>query len=131
MSGNPAAAADSPEVLRETAIRDLDSLIQVVSEAREDLRSYQSALEANRRHLAQGGRATDSAQLMDIGKVRATLTDRLDAVERARSTSRQALWRLHRAEGASIAEIARLWGFSRQLVSRTLIGRDARGSDPT
>ena len=112
------------EDLRGRALDDLDELIRVTREARQDLRTYQSALEKNRRHLARGGDASEMNALFDIRAVRATLTERLNAVEHARSVSRVSLWRLQVSEGLTIAEIARSWGFSRQLVSRALASKD-------
>jgi hypothetical protein len=108
------------EALREHALEDLDSLIDAAADARRDLRSYQSVLEKNRRNLAQGGRASDISTRFDVRAVRTSLTERLDQVERARNSSRRSLWRLQLSEGTTIAEIARSWGISRQLVSRTL-----------
>ena len=83
-------------------------------------------LEKNREHLANGGRVNETPALFDLGSVRMTLTERLASLERTRYAARLALWRLQVAEGTSIAEIARMWGFSRQLVSRALAGRDPR-----
>jgi hypothetical protein len=113
----------STDALREQAQRDLDALIQAAALARKDLRAYQHALEKNARHLAAGGRVSDLNTLCDVSEVRSALTARLNHIERARSTSRLSLWRLQLTEGTTIAEIARAWGFSRQLVSRALAGR--------
>ena len=107
----------SVEAIRRQALHDLDALIEVTAEARRDLRSYQTALERNRRNLAQGGRASDIA-MFNVRAVRATTTERLKCLERARNASRRSLWRLHAAQGETIADIARTWGLSRQLVSR-------------
>ena len=112
------------EVLRRQVLDDLDALIEVAVEARQGLRSYQSALEKNRRRLAGGGRGSDMPSMFDVGTVRSTITDRLARLERARNTSRISLWRLQVSEGTPIAEIARVWGLSRQLVSRALTRGD-------
>jgi hypothetical protein len=126
-SGSVEAADD---VLRDQAVDDLDELIDAVADARKDLRSYQSVLEKNRRHLAGGGRASDMAVRFDVRAVRTSLTDRLNRVERARNASRRSLWRLQAAEGRTIAEIARIWGLSRQLISRALRSDDTGTRDP-
>ena len=68
--------------------------------------------------------------LYNVATVRMTLTDRLNRIERLRSAARLALWRLQVTEGTTIAEIARGWGFSRQLVSRALASEDSRPSLP-
>jgi hypothetical protein len=121
-----AGAVEEPdEALRHDALDGLDALIEVVAEARKDLRSYQTVLEKNRRHLARGGRASDMAVRFDVQAVRTSLSDRLESVERRRSASRVSLWRLQVSEGRTIAEIARVWGLSRQLISRALRSADA------
>ncbi|MDQ1511010.1 MAG: hypothetical protein QOG50_2854 [Actinomycetota bacterium] len=121
-SGSVEAADVEPadDALRDQALDDLDALIDAVADARKDLRSYQSVLEKNHRHLAVGGRASDMAVRFDVRAVRTSLTDRLNLLERARNASRRSLWRLQASEGRTIAEIARIWGLSRQLISRAL-----------
>ena len=128
-----AGAVEEPtdEPLRRHALDDLDALIDAAAEARKVLRSYQTVLEKNRRHLGQGGRASDMAVRFDVQGVRASLSDRLKHVERRRNASRISLWRLQVAEGTTLAEIARVWGFSRQLISRALRSADTyRGGRP-
>jgi hypothetical protein len=122
--GRSGSVETDHEALRQQALADLDALIQIAEEARRDIRSYQSALEKSYRHLTRGGRARDMIGLFDVSAVRASFTDRLNSIERARSLSRRSLWRLQVFEGMTIAEIARAWGFSRQLVSRALSSRD-------
>jgi len=117
--------------LRARALVDLDALMQIARDASRDIRSYQSALETNYRHLSAGGRASDMNGLFDVSAVRASLSDRLDSIERARNRSRRSLWRLQVREGMSIAEIARAWGFSRQLVSRALSSGDGANDEPS
>ena len=124
------ANAGSSVALRDHALRDLDALIQVIADACEDLRSYQSALNKTRRHLEAGGRASDTSALFDLATVRLTVSDRLNGIERARSVSRLSFWRLQLSEGKTIAEVARAWGFSRQLVSRALSARAVQLTRP-
>ncbi|MGO9874719.1 MAG: hypothetical protein ACLPVY_13080 [Acidimicrobiia bacterium] len=118
--------AGGSAALRDLALRDVEALIQVIAEARKDLRSYQSALNKTRRHLEAGGRASDTSALFDIATVRLTLSELLNRIERARSASRLSFWRLQVSEGKTIAEVARTWGFSRQLVSRALSRREVQ-----
>jgi hypothetical protein len=119
-------AGSSPKDLRDHALADLDALIQVAADAGRELRSYQSELEKNRRQLDRGDLACEMAAGVEFRTVRSELTDGLDHLERARNASRRSLWRLQLSEGTTIAEIARSWGFSRQLVSRALAGGVAR-----
>jgi len=117
----------TPKALRDQALADLDALIEVAADARRALRSYQSELEKNRRQLERGDLACEMAARVEFRTVRSTLTDCLDHIERARNASRRSFWRLQLSEGATIADIARSWGFSRQLVSRALAGGAALG----
>jgi hypothetical protein len=128
--GESAAPAASWETLRDEALSKVDTLIEDVIATRSDLGAYQAVLEKNRKHLAQGARVNETPALFDLGSVRMTLTERLTSLERTRYAARFALWRLQVAEGTSIAEIARMWGFSRQLVSRALASRDPRRKEP-
>jgi hypothetical protein len=116
---------ESSEALREHALDALDAFIQATADARDDLSSFQVALEKNRTYLSEGGPAADLPALFDIPTLRSSLTDGLERVEQARMASRRALWRLQISEGKSIADIARSWGLSRQLVSRALSSGDA------
>jgi hypothetical protein len=120
-----ASGSVGTEVLRQQALNDLVALIEVVAETRQGLRKYQTVLERNRRRIAQGGRASDMPTVYDVQAVRSTISDRLDNLERARNASRCSLWRLQVAEGTTLAEIARTWGLSRQLVSRALARDEA------
>jgi hypothetical protein len=126
--GREAAGNAAWEMLRDHALSDMDVLIQVITEAHDDLQAYGSALATYRRHLSAGGRAIDMSSLMDIPSIQSRLTDRLNQIERARSTGRVSFWRLLAAEGTTTAEIARMWGLSRQLVSRALTASVPRGS---
>ena len=123
MARAKAVGADTSGPLRDQALGNLTTLIQAVADARRDLRSYQSVLEKVERHIGAGGRASDISALFDVAAVRTTFSDRLNCIERARSASRLTLWRMQSSEGRNIADIARAWGFSRQLVSRALADR--------
>ena len=125
VAGDTGSSTESSEALREQALAALDEFIQATADARDDLSSFQAALEKNRTYLGEGGRAADMSALFDIPSLRSSLTDVLERVEHARMASRRTLWRLQISEGTSIADIARAWGLSRQLVSRALSSGDA------
>lgn len=125
--------SDSPEAsweaLRDEVVEDIGALIEDVVATRAGLKAYQAVLEKNRRHLAGGGHVDATPELFDLRAERTALTDRLNNLERARSAARLALWRLQVAEGTTIAEIARVWGFSRQLISRALSSETRRAAE--
>jgi len=123
--GTSVPAESSPTALRDQALADLAVLIQVAGDVLRDLHSYQTAMEKDRGSLERGDRASEMAARLEFRIVRSELTDRLDHLERARNASRRSLWRLQLSEGTTIAEIARSWGFSRQLVSRALADGEA------
>jgi len=62
-----------------------------------------------------------------INDERTKLAAALDRYEISRRSARVALWRLMQSEGCSIGEISRIFGVSRQLVSRQL--RDEPSTD--
>ncbi len=71
----------------------------------------------------QLGRDTPIAGLVekfDVSAARQRLTSALDAFETQRRNARVALWRVMIDEGCSIGEVSRIFGLSRQLVSRQL-----------
>ena len=60
----------------------------------------------------------------DLSGERDRLTGSLDRFETDRRNSRIAVWRVLQAEGRSIGEISRMFGVSRQLVSRQLLASE-------
>lgn len=60
-----------------------------------------------------------------IAEERARLNETLENYETGRRNARTALWQVMLAEGCSIGEISRIFGLSRQLVSRQLRDRTA------
>jgi hypothetical protein len=129
-TGKSAPAGASSEYLREQAVRAIDVLMSVVAEVRDELRAYETVLKRARRDLESGMSAADMVAQQRAGAVRASFSDRLNDIERARAASRISMWRLQLSEGSTIADIARAWGFSRQLVSRALAGRARAEPDP-
>jgi hypothetical protein len=109
--------------LRDQAVAGLDEFIQAIIDVRAELDVVQAVADQNMRYLRDDRRAVDVAAMSDIPVVRSTLTERLNRLEHARMASRRSFWRLHLAEGTTIADVARSWGLSRQLVSRALSER--------
>ena len=120
MAGEQAGRADEWGALRDDALEMLDRLLHVATDTHEDLQRFSEAVARYRKHLAADGTAADFAVMINLASTRGSLSDRMAELERARNSARVALWKLHVAEGASIAEVAREWGLSRQLVSRAI-----------
>jgi hypothetical protein len=77
-----------------------------------------------RRQLERGEPLTEVIERNRIASTRVRLTNTVADLERARNQMRMACFRLGLEEGATISELGRLWGFSRQLASR--IATEAR-----
>jgi len=70
--------------------------------------------------LASEHEVTELVTNFDISTERNRLTTSLETYETLRREARVAMWRIMLAEGCSIGEISRIFGVSRQLVSRQL-----------
>jgi hypothetical protein len=130
MTGNSVPPGVSPDPLRAQAVHAIDELMSVVGKVGDELRAYETVLERARRDLESGMSASDMVAHTSAGAVRASFSDRLNDIERARAASRLSMWRMQLSEGSTIADVARAWGYSRQLVSRALAGRTRAESDP-
>jgi len=86
----------------------------------EALNDAADALTLIRQHIERGGQVSDFANLIHPAALRTSLSTSLDNLERTRHQAQRQLFRILRNEGKSMAEIARAWGISRQLVSRLI-----------
>ncbi len=73
-----------------------------------------------REHVAAGGKVSELLAVGEPQAVRRRIGTGLDQVERARHTRDRVLFRVLQAEGMSAAEIGRVFGLSRALVSRLI-----------
>jgi DNA-directed RNA polymerase specialized sigma24 family protein len=71
-----------------------------------------------RPQIERGAKASDLTHSLRISDCRAAVSQALTRIEKARHQFQRAMFLLAAAEGASLADIARAWGISRQLVSR-------------
>jgi hypothetical protein len=71
-----------------------------------------------RRMVESGRSASEVARLNGAAEARAANSEMLRKVQAARHRAQQAQFKLASAEGSTMADIARGWGVSRQLVSR-------------
>jgi len=97
-------------------------MVEELLEALAGLRMATRATEATVRKAfksAQAGADIATAlQACAPAETRAAMNDALDAVEAARHAMRLRVFEVGLAEGLSIGELARMFGFSRQLASR-------------
>ena len=93
------------------------------------LRDAQQARGIVREHMAEGGRLSDLEHIIDPGALRASVSSGIVELERTRHEAQRLLFRLLQAEGQTMTNIGRMWGISRQLVSR-LINEPAGDDSP-
>jgi len=114
--------------------RDTSMLVSVDErrKAVEALRAFQAANVALRQRLRQtetgvgrivrdverGDAIIDTLERQDQRSLRCELVDELERFERSRHEMRVALFGVALSEDTTVAELARVWGFSRQLGSR-------------
>jgi DNA-directed RNA polymerase specialized sigma24 family protein len=98
----------------------LPALAEVAQRVHEALDEASQAVVIIRDHLRKGGRVSDFETFIDPIPLRAGLSSTLNDFEHRRHEAQRALFRIMQAEGQSISDIARMWGISRQLVSRIL-----------
>ncbi|MGH7750242.1 MAG: hypothetical protein ACREQ5_36555 [Candidatus Dormibacteria bacterium] len=82
------------------------------------IRQTEVALRKSRRQLDQGKSVTEVLGQSGIAEYRSDLADKAKCAEDLRHRLRLALIEAARQEGTSLGELARLWGLSRQLISR-------------
>jgi hypothetical protein len=76
--------------------------------------------------VMRGGPLAELEQALDPKPMRASLADALAELERARHDAQRLLFKVLHAEGQTLADIGRMWGISRQLVSRLVNEPDPR-----
>ena len=128
----PSIPASEEEIgaLRDSYLEHLELFADVANAVHRVLNESASALIVIRNHLRDGGRVSDFSDLMNPAPMRAALSSALTDFERTRHESQRRMFLLLRAEGKTPAEIARIFGISRQLVSR-IINEAPPTSPPT
>jgi hypothetical protein len=126
---NATVRTDEQTDLRARYLVSLDVLADASDRVTEALRGAEAARGVVRQHLAQGGTASDVEKFLEPEPLRASLSDAITELERARHETQRLLFRLLHSEGRTMTDIGRTWGISRQLVSR-LINEPDPGSVP-
>jgi len=106
------------QALREESIRSLREMEEAIVLTRNQLKFMETVMRRARRMLESGRSAADVARLANAAQARANTSDIIRHVQAARHQAQQAQFKQAAAEGSTMAEIARGWGVSRQLVSR-------------
>jgi hypothetical protein len=111
--------------LRTSALEEIEELLESAKRLRADLRVKETAYRRTARLLEKGEQIDAVLEASGARSGRQELTDSMDDFERHRHRTRSALTAVALDEGMTIGQIARQWGFSRQLASR--YAREVRG----
>jgi hypothetical protein len=103
---------------RQRLVNSIEYLLESSSFLREQLKHYERTMATIARRLEQGSAAIAASEGSDIPTQRRQVTEAIEGFEAARHQLRLALFTLGIEEGASISEIGRTLGISRQLASR-------------
>ena len=111
----------------EEAERNTELLLEATKQLRASLRATETVYRRTLRNIQQRSAVTSTLRANHADIARLELTKALQEFERQRHKTRISLIATQLAEGESIAEIGRTWGFSRQLAAT--FAREARDSD--
>ena len=103
---------------REDAIGQLEQLLASAAGLRSSLRSTEATYRRSLRLLKDGAAVSEALDQVAAGSMRIALTEALTSFELTRHRTRLALIAAGLAEGMTIGELGRAWGFSRTLASR-------------
>jgi hypothetical protein len=103
-------------------LKALDAVLESAAEARQSLRQVETTYRRFRSRIEKGKSVAEAFDGLGIPEGRQEIHDRLADLERTRHEARRAIIALGVSEGLSMGELARLWGVSRQLVSRIAKG---------
>lgn len=106
------------DLLREESILSLRELEETVVRMQRQLKILEAALRRTHRLIAGGGMASDVVKIANVAEVRTATSAIMHEIQGARHRAQRAQFQLAAAEGTTMADIARAWGVSRQLVSR-------------
>jgi hypothetical protein len=113
-------------------VHDLQDLLDSYDEVGESiehlvrmLRSTRTNNRKTRSQFEKGSSVREVFSAIPTGDLRQSLTQALAEVESARHKVRRTAFARGLEEGMSIGELARMWGFSRQLAAR--YAKEARG----
>jgi len=117
-AGKPRNTPAQMQSLRDEAIRSIGEMEEAILATRNQLRVMEAVMRRGRKMLESGRGASEVATVNHAAEARAATSEIIRRVQGARHRAQQAQFKLAAAEGATMAEIARGWGVSRQLVSR-------------
>jgi DNA-directed RNA polymerase specialized sigma subunit len=111
---------DAQEEQRARYLAAMEAVAEASDRMIDALRDAQHARGIVREHMARGGRLSDLEHIIDPRLLRASVSAGLVELERTRHEAQRLLFQLLQAEGQTMTTIGRVWGISRQLVSRLI-----------
>jgi translation initiation factor 2B subunit (eIF-2B alpha/beta/delta family) len=114
------------EFLRNESIRTMREMEEAIVRTRAQMKVMETTIRRARRLIETGRPAREVAGTVNAAEARLATSAIIREVQAARHRAQQAQFKLSAAEGATMAEIARRWGVSRQLVSRMVKEPSAR-----
>jgi DNA-directed RNA polymerase specialized sigma24 family protein len=123
-----ATPAESPSARRRSVIEDLVELEAAAATVRASLAQLEDRVSLARQLIQSGGPIADLPRVAHVMEERAAVNAALADMQQARHRSQRSLFLLAVEEGFTLADIARTWGISRQLVSRMTKEEPGRGS---
>jgi CRP-like cAMP-binding protein len=109
---------DGDQGLREELLLSLKELGEASQRLHEALNAGAGSFSLVRTLVQDGRQLSELADMIDPKPLRAAIAESMIRLERARHVTQRAMFQLLRSEGMTNADIARMWGISRQLVSR-------------
>jgi hypothetical protein len=99
-------------------VRRAEALLVAIESLRSRLAGYESAVPDFITRIKSGERVDEAIQGVGAATIRSEITEAIDAFETTRREFRTAALALGLEQGLSASEVARAFGFSRQLASR-------------
>ena len=103
---------------RDRAIRSTLQLLEALAELRDAIRTTETSIRRALKKAEQGADASEALMVASPSNLRNSMNEALGAVEKARHHARLTIFAMGLEQGMSIGELARMFGFSRQLAAR-------------
>jgi hypothetical protein len=120
-------AENSDSTKRANLMASIVDITECSARLRAELAGYEATMSVIATRLDAGEPAIDAARGTSIPTRRRQVTESIEEFEAARHRLRLALMAVGREEGASISDVGRALGISRQLASRLSAEADAAG----
>jgi transposase-like protein len=114
----PVEYAPAVPSIEEHALESIERTAEALADLRESIRHTETTMRRALRNYRSERDIRLTLASFQPADVRELMNDSLESLERARHAARIAMFALALERGMSIAELARTWGFSRQLANR-------------